>query len=82
MGLELSNIDDDDNDKDENLVTKDEILKVLMLGTAESGLGSHGAGSKAALTQDLMEGVDKDMRKLKMLEENIRNRQIALRPGG
>ncbi len=53
-----------------------------MLGTAESGLGSHGAGNKGALTQDLIEGVDKDMKKLKMIEENIRNRQIALKPGG
>lgn len=81
--LDASRIDDDDNPKDTSLVTKDEILTVLNLGSSESGLlGKSGEGSKTAITKDLCEGLEKDLKKLKMTEENIRNRQIAARPGG
>jgi hypothetical protein len=58
-----------------SLVTKDEILTVLNLGNAESGIGGkNGQGSKTALSKDLQEGLEKDLKKLKMTEENIRNR--------
>ena len=73
----------DDNKKDTTLVTKDEILTVLNLGSADGGLlGKSGEGNKTAITKDLCEGLEKDLKKLRMSEENIRNRQIAAKPGG
>lgn len=56
-------------------MTKDEILSVLNLGNADSnfGVGKIGA-SKVGISKDLCEGLEKDLKKLKMLEENIRNR--------
>lgn len=64
-------------------MTKDEILTVLNLGNAETGIGQGKSGAnKTAITKDLCEGLEKDLKKLKMTEENIRNRQIAARPGG
>jgi len=43
------------------------------LGTAENSIsgGKNGANSKAALTKDIVEGLEKDLEKLKRLEENI-----------
>jgi hypothetical protein len=56
-------------------VTKDEILSVLNLGNADSGIGAGKTGaSKVGISKDLCEGLEKDLKKLKMLEENIRNR--------
>lgn len=60
---------------DHSLVTKDEILNVLQLGNADGSIGAkNGANSKGALAKDLVEGMEKDLRKLKLTEENIRNR--------
>lgn len=68
-------IEDEETNKDTSLVTKDEILGVLNLGNAETNIGQGKSGaSKNALTKDLCEGLDKDLKKLKMTEENIRNR--------
>lgn len=56
-------------------MTKDEILTVLNLGNAESGIGAGKTGAnKVGITKDLCEGLEKDLKKLKMTEENIRNR--------
>ena len=72
---DASKIVEDETAKDMSLVTKDEILTVLNLGNAESGIGGkNGQGSKTALSKDLQEGLEKDLKKLKMTEENIRNR--------
>lgn len=40
------------------------------------------ANSKGALTKDLIEGLEKDIEKLKRLEENIQRRKIQNLPGG
>lgn len=49
----------------------------LNLGTAEGTLGGkYGANSKNALTKDLLEGLDKDLEKLRRVEENIKLRRI------
>lgn len=81
--FEASVIEDHETLNDHSLVTKDEILNVLQLGNADGSIGAKsGANSKGALAKDLVEGMEKDLRKLKLTEENIRNRQIASRPGG
>lgn len=55
----------------------------LNLGTAENTLGGkYGANSKNALTKDLLEGLDKDLEKLRRLEENIKLRRIQMATGG
>jgi hypothetical protein len=48
------------------------------LGTAENSIGGgkNGANSKAALTKDIVEGLEKDLEKLKRLEENIQRRRL------
>ena len=75
----LRDAQDDDSDEigkgDISLVTKDEILQVLNLGASEGTISGKG-GSKGALTNDLAEGLDKDMKKFRMVEDNIKNRQI------
>ena len=45
----------------------------MNLGNAENNIGSgkNGANSKSALTKDIVEGLEKDIEKLKRLEENI-----------
>lgn len=73
--LDSTIMEDESTAKDQSLVTKDEILSVLNLGNADSsiGVGKTGA-SKVGISKDLCEGLEKDLKKLKMLEENIRNR--------
>ena len=68
--------DDDSNDEkgDITCVTKDEILNGLKLGASDGTLAGGQGGSKGALTNDLSEGLDKDIKKFKMVEENIQNR--------
>jgi len=77
--IEASVIENDVTAKDQSLVTKDEVLSVLNLGNAECGIGSgkNGPNSKNALSKDLDEALEKDLKKLKMSEENIRHRRIA-----
>lgn len=50
-----------------NAITKDEIFQQLNLGHSESGIGAgkHGMNSKAALAKDLVDGIEKDLEKLK-----------------
>jgi hypothetical protein len=65
--------------KDQGLITRDEIFAHLNLGSAESGVAAGKAGtqqSKAIITRDLIEGLEKDIEKLKRLEENIQRRKI------
>jgi hypothetical protein len=71
-------IEDLELEKDESLVTRDEIFAHLNLGTAENSIGGgkNGANSKAALTKDIVEGLEKDLEKLKRLEENIQRRRL------
>jgi hypothetical protein len=40
------------------------------------------ANSKAALTKDLLEGLEKDLEKLKRFEENIKLRRIQMATNG
>lgn len=48
----------------------------LNLGSAQTaGMGKHGAGSKTALSKDLMENLEKELEKLKRTEENIKVRK-------
>lgn len=56
----------------------------MNLGNAENNIGSgkNGANSKSALTKDIVEGLEKDIEKLKRLEENIQRRKIQSQPGG
>lgn len=44
-------------------------------GQAAGGSGKHGAGSKTALSKDLMDNLEKELEKLKRTEENIRVRK-------
>ena len=50
-----------------NALSKDEILQQLNLGHSESGIGvgKHGTNSKAAIAKDLVDGIEKDLEKLK-----------------
>jgi hypothetical protein len=50
-----------------NAITKDEIFQQLNLGHSESGIGAgkHGMNSKAALAKDLVDGIEKDLEKLR-----------------
>ena len=68
---------EDAHDTNKNDITKDEILANLKLGTqqAASSMGKHGAGSKTALTKDLIENLEKELEKLKRTEENIKVRK-------
>ena len=54
----------------------------LKLGAADGTLAGGKGGSKGALTNDLSEGLEKDLKKFKMVEENIQNRKIMQQPGG
>lgn len=62
-----------DQQPDQQFVTKEEILAHLNLGFSDSG--THGVGGgKAAITNDIIEGLEKDLKKLKLVEENYKNR--------
>lgn len=52
----------------------------LNLGSSQTaGSSKHGAGSKSALTKDLIENLEKELEKLKRTQENIKVRKhIAL----
>jgi len=56
----------------------------LNLGSSDTGIGSgkYGANSKNALTKDLIEGLEKDLEKLKRFEENIKVRKTLSMKGG
>ena len=54
----------------------------MNLGASQTagGGGKHGAGSKTALSKDLIDNLDKELEKLKRTEENIKVRKhIALK---
>jgi hypothetical protein len=44
-------------------------------------MGKHGTGSKAALTKDLLENLEKELEKLRRTEENIKVRKHVARGG-
>jgi hypothetical protein len=73
--------DSDEDDKNPTFVTKKAVLEKIGLGDSQTLTGADG-GSHAQLTKDTCEGLEKDMKKLKMLEENIKNRRIREMPGG
>lgn len=51
----------------------------LNLGTAEGSIGGkYGATSKTTLSKELCEGLEKDVEKLKRMEENIKMRRLQL----
>jgi hypothetical protein len=65
----------------QNMITKDEIFQQLNLGHSESGagVGKHGTNSKSALAKDLVDGLEKDLEKLRRQQENIQlRRHLAL----
>ena len=66
---------DDEDDKNPQFVSKKTVSEKLGLGDSATLAGAAG-GSQAQLTKDTCEGLEKDMKKLKMLEENIKNRRI------
>lgn len=54
----------------------------LNLGSSQAaaGMGKHGTGSKAALTKDLIENLEKELDKLRRNEEGIKLRKrVALK---
>ena len=77
-------IEDEEAIKDTSLATREEILETLNLGTSDptAGVSKSGTDGKTALSKDLMEVFDKDMKKFKMLQEAIQDRGIATQPGG
>ena len=66
------------------MITKEEIFAHLNLGNAEGGIGAgkYGNNSKQGLTNDLIEGLEKDLEKLKRFEENIKIRKTLTQKGG
>ena len=62
-------IEDEDVIKDTSLATREEILETLNLGTSDptAGVSKSGTDGKTALSKDLMEVFDKDMKKFKMM---------------
>jgi hypothetical protein len=58
------------------LITKDEIFQSLNLGPSDSasGLGKSGT-SKNAIAKDLVEGLQKEIEKLRRQQENIQLRK-------
>jgi hypothetical protein len=58
-------------------LSRDEILAQLNLGHAESngGVGKHGTNSKSAIAKDLVDGIEKDLEKLRRQQENIQLRK-------
>ena len=66
------------------MITKEEIFAHLNLGNAEGGIGAgkHGNNSKGGLTKDIIEGLEKDLEKLKRFEENIKIRKTLTQKGG
>lgn len=60
-----------------NAITKDEIFQQLALGQSDSGMGAgkSGMNSKAALAKDLVDGIEKDLEKLRRQKENIQLRK-------
>ena len=67
--------DDADSKKDQSLITKDEILAHLNLAGADmSASGKYGGTGKAGITKELVEGLEKDLEKLKRTEELYKNR--------
>lgn len=65
------------------MVTKDEILAHLNLGGADGGgEGKYAATGKGGLTKDLIEGLEKDLDKLKRTEENLKMRKLQQTKGG
>lgn len=57
-------------------ITKDEVFQQLALGAADSGAGVGKSGnSKAAIAKDLVDGIEKDLEKLRRQQENIQLRK-------
>lgn len=63
---------DDEQEEDleatqQSQITKDEIFAQLNLGHSDVGIGigRHGTNTKTALAKDLVEGIEKDLEKLK-----------------
>jgi hypothetical protein len=69
--------DSTDEEKETNLLTKEEIMAQLNLGEAQMNFG-QGKNTKNALTNDLVEGLEKDIEKLKQKEKNISTRMRTL----
>ena len=65
-----------DEDQDQSLVTKEEVLAHLNLVSADNiSSGKFGAGQgKAGITKELIEGLEKDLKKLRLQEDNFKNR--------
>jgi hypothetical protein len=74
--------DEDAEEASKNEITKEEIMAQLNLGSSQAaaGMGKHGTGSKAALTKDLIENLEKELDKLRRNEEGIKLRKrVALK---
>jgi len=87
LARKIRHQDGEDSEENEEVnrtdITKDEILAQLNLGSSQAtgGMGKHGTGSKAALTKDLLENLEKELEKLRRTEENIKVRKHVARGG-
>jgi hypothetical protein len=66
---------------EEGLITRDQIYADLNLGSSEALVGNN-AGTKAGLSDDLVENLQKDLEKLKRQSENILKRKTIAENGG
>lgn len=74
---------EDEGEKEEkHEISRDEIMAALQLDSSQvAGMGKAGAGSRAAIINDLLENMDKELEKLKRNEENIKVRKIRALTG-
>lgn len=77
-------LEDDFETTQQSHITKDEIFQQLALGHSEAGIGigRHGTNSKTALAKDLVEGIEKDIEKLRRQQENLQLRKTLALNGG
>jgi len=70
---------EEEEEKEESgLYTKDDILQQLALFGGGGGLvGKYGTGSKAGMTKDLIDGLEKDLEKLKRQSDNLQVRKVV-----
>lgn len=62
---------------DQSLVTKEEIMAHLNLGNNDGSIEGNINTGKGGLTKDLIEGLEKDLEKLKRTQENLQMRKLA-----
>ena len=81
--LTIENTDENQIADDNNILTRDEIIKELNLtaGTQIGGDGKQGSLTKAAITKDLVESLSKELEKLRRQSDNIKMRKTLIVEG-